>query len=39
MAISVTGLYASHHEDHDLEFTQGEQNGNRDIPRMFKKCA
>ena len=24
MAISVTGLYASHHEDHDAEFTREE---------------
>jgi metallo-beta-lactamase family protein len=30
MAISVTGLYASHHEDHDLEFTTEELKANRD---------
>jgi metallo-beta-lactamase family protein len=30
MAINVTSLYASHHEDHDLAFTQSEQNGNHD---------
>jgi metallo-beta-lactamase family protein len=28
MAISVTGLYLRHHEDHDLTFTQEENNGN-----------
>jgi metallo-beta-lactamase family protein len=27
MAISVTGIYAAHHEDHNLEFTQEEKNG------------
>lgn len=30
MAINVTGLYENHHEDHDLEFTQAESNGNGD---------
>jgi metallo-beta-lactamase family protein len=30
MAIDVTGIYAAHHEDHDAEFTQQEQTGNRD---------
>jgi len=30
MAISVTGLYANHHEDHDAEFTKLEQTGNHD---------
>ncbi len=30
MAINVTGLYDSHHEDHDLEFTKEELNGNHD---------
>jgi len=28
MAISVTGLYLRHHEDHDLTFTQEEAAGN-----------
>jgi metallo-beta-lactamase family protein len=28
MAISVTGLYLRHHEDHDLVFTNKEDNGN-----------
>jgi metallo-beta-lactamase family protein len=28
MAISVTGLYLRHHEDHDLEFTADEKKGN-----------
>jgi metallo-beta-lactamase family protein len=28
MAISVTGLYMKHHEDHDLTFTAEEKNGN-----------
>ena len=28
MAISVTGLYLRHHEDHDLTFTAEENNGN-----------
>jgi metallo-beta-lactamase family protein len=28
MAISVTGLYLRHHEDHDLVFTNEENNGN-----------
>lgn len=28
MAISVTGLYLRHHEDHDLIFTTEEKNGN-----------
>jgi metallo-beta-lactamase family protein len=28
MAISVTGLYLRHHEDHDLEFTAEEKAGN-----------
>jgi metallo-beta-lactamase family protein len=28
MAISVTGLYLRHHEDHDLVFTNEEDNGN-----------
>ena len=28
MAISVTDLYLRHHEDHDLEFTANEKNGN-----------
>jgi metallo-beta-lactamase family protein len=27
MAISVTDLYMKHHEDHDLEFTREEKNG------------
>jgi metallo-beta-lactamase family protein len=27
MAISVTDLYARHHEDHDLDFTKSEQGG------------
>jgi metallo-beta-lactamase family protein len=30
MAISVTDIYARHHEDHDLDFTKLEQNGDRD---------
>ncbi len=30
MAISVTDIYARHHEDHDLDFTSGEQQGNGD---------
>jgi metallo-beta-lactamase family protein len=30
MAINVTGLYESHHEDHDLEFTTEEQGGSGD---------
>lgn len=30
MAINVTGIYAAHHEDHDADFTQQEQAGNRD---------
>src|ERR1700734_1760377 len=30
MAISVTGLYAKHKEDHDMDFTQAEQQGDRD---------
>jgi metallo-beta-lactamase family protein len=30
MAISVTGLYASHREDHDLEFSKEELEGNGD---------
>jgi metallo-beta-lactamase family protein len=30
MAISVTGLYASHREDHDLEFSRVELEGNGD---------
>jgi metallo-beta-lactamase family protein len=30
MAISVTGLYVDHREDHDLEFTHEEQEGDRD---------
>jgi metallo-beta-lactamase family protein len=30
MAISVTSIYASHHEDHDAEFTSLEQQGNKD---------
>jgi metallo-beta-lactamase family protein len=30
MAISVTGIYASHHEDHDADFTSLEQQGNKD---------
>lgn len=30
MAIDVTGMYASHHEDHDADFTQQEQSGRRD---------
>jgi metallo-beta-lactamase family protein len=30
MAISVTSLYANHHEDHDAEFTQMEKTGNHD---------
>jgi len=30
MAINVTGLYENHHEDHDLEFTHEESNGNHD---------
>lgn len=30
MAISVTGLYESHHEDHDLQFTHEEQAGAHD---------
>lgn len=30
MAISVTGLYERHHEDHDLEFTRDEQGGQGD---------
>jgi metallo-beta-lactamase family protein len=30
MAISVTGIYASHHEDHDADFTNMEQQGNED---------
>ncbi len=27
MAISVTDIYARHHEDHDLDFTALEQQG------------
>jgi metallo-beta-lactamase family protein len=30
MAISVTNLYAKHKEDHDMDFTQAEQSGDRD---------
>jgi len=30
MAINVTGLYMSHHEDHDAEFSQEETTGNHD---------
>ena len=30
MAISVTSIYASHHEDHDAEFSDLEQQGNKD---------
>src|ERR1700691_674671 len=30
MAISVTDIYARHHEDHDLDFTNLEQEGSRD---------
>ncbi|MFZ3218285.1 MAG: MBL fold metallo-hydrolase [Candidatus Acidiferrales bacterium] len=30
MAISVTDIYARHHEDHDLDFTRDEQQGQRD---------
>jgi len=30
MAINVTGLYMSHHEDHDADFTQQETSGNHD---------
>src|SRR5579864_895897 len=30
MAISVTGLYAKHHEDHDAEFSKLEQSGDHD---------
>lgn len=30
MAISVTDIYARHHEDHDLDFTRDEQQGDRD---------
>ena len=30
MAISVTGIYAKHGEDHDLDFTNAEQQGNKD---------
>jgi metallo-beta-lactamase family protein len=34
MAINATGLYASHTEDHDLEFTKEELEGNRDPLNM-----
>jgi metallo-beta-lactamase family protein len=30
MAISVTDIYARHHEDHDLDFTKLEQQGDHD---------
>ncbi len=30
MAISVTDIYARHHEDHDLDFSKLEQEGDRD---------
>jgi metallo-beta-lactamase family protein len=30
MAISVTGIYAKHGEDHDLDFSNAEQQGNKD---------
>src|SRR5271155_2162857 len=30
MAINVTDIYARHHEDHDLDFTKLEQQGDRD---------
>jgi metallo-beta-lactamase family protein len=30
MAISVTDIYARHHEDHDLDFRKLEQQGDRD---------
>src|SRR5580693_7900777 len=30
MAISVTDIYARHHEDHDLDFTKIERQGGRD---------
>jgi len=30
MAISVTDIYARHHEDHDLDFTALEQQGDKD---------
>jgi metallo-beta-lactamase family protein len=34
MAINVTGLYASHTEDHDLNFTKEELEGNHDPLNM-----
>ena len=30
MAINATDLYEKHHEDHDLEFTREERDGNQD---------
>src|ERR1700722_14571154 len=30
MAINVTGIYAQHGEDHDLDFTNAEKEGNKD---------
>jgi metallo-beta-lactamase family protein len=30
MAVSVTDIYARHHEDHDLDFTKLERQGDRD---------
>jgi metallo-beta-lactamase family protein len=34
MAINVTGLYAKHTEDHDLQFTQEQLEGNHDPLNM-----
>jgi metallo-beta-lactamase family protein len=34
MAINVTGLYANHTEDHDLEFTKEQLEGNHDPLNM-----
>jgi metallo-beta-lactamase family protein len=34
MAISVTDLYVRHHEDHRLQFTREEQDGNHDPLNM-----
>jgi metallo-beta-lactamase family protein len=36
MAINVTGLYANHTEDHDLEFTKEELEGNHDPLNMHE---
>jgi len=37
MAVSVTGLYQRHKEDHDLEFSREENSGNGD-PLRSRQC-